>query len=518
MKIKTRMVSTHLLITLVALVFMISIGMSNIHDMLSKRAGAGIDGYASIQEARVEQIIEQHHDRLAVFTSRTQLRDSLKSYLGGDQSEGPRIRRILEDSRESIPDFDTVMVLGTDGTVLFSTDQSLEGQDYSKKSYLLDGNAGSTITVVTEPDMGRHLHLSGPLILDGQAIGVAVISEEMASLEKVTGDYTGLGDTGETELVLQDEAGEPVLLTQRRFEDEAIAVPVGRLPIDIALDGEDVSIGRAVDYRGQPVLFSSRYIEEEGWGLVVKQDEAEIYAQYGQLEKSLWFMGIVLLFLVGMMTYVTAKAMAEPIEKLTRLIGRISKGDEDAAIEPELLASEDEVGDLARAFERTMVSLKLAARRVKTGAAIDAAGTGKAASARLEELLAMLESMDLGIVAVNTKGDRTYLNEKAKRIFEPGGIPPWEWAKAYGAYMPDRKTPMPVEKMPLMIALSGKSVHGHPVHIRNENRKTWLALKISAMPVKDIGGNIIGAVSFFQFPEGSRKNPERKAKDGKSGG
>jgi len=51
-----------------------------------------------------------------------------------------------------------------------------------------------------------------------------------------------------------------------------------------------------------------------------------------------------------------------PIRKLTMTADKISKGETDVVINPDVLKSKDEIGDLARAFERTMTSLKLAMR------------------------------------------------------------------------------------------------------------------------------------------------------------
>lgn len=51
-----------------------------------------------------------------------------------------------------------------------------------------------------------------------------------------------------------------------------------------------------------------------------------------------------------------------PMEKLAATINEISMGRLEAEIPPELKGYEDEIGDVARAFGRTVVSLKLAVR------------------------------------------------------------------------------------------------------------------------------------------------------------
>ena len=54
--------------------------------------------------------------------------------------------------------------------------------------------------------------------------------------------------------------------------------------------------------------------------------------------------------------------ISKPIWKLTKTIEDISLGKLDTEVEGK--ERKDEIGDLARAFERTMVSLKLAKRKI----------------------------------------------------------------------------------------------------------------------------------------------------------
>ena len=65
------------------------------------------------------------------------------------------------------------------------------------------------------------------------------------------------------------------------------------------------------------------------------------------------FMAVVTALIV--VVYIT-----KPLIRLTKVIESISKGQLDANIDESILNKNDEIGDLAKAFDRTMVSLKLA--------------------------------------------------------------------------------------------------------------------------------------------------------------
>ena len=57
--------------------------------------------------------------------------------------------------------------------------------------------------------------------------------------------------------------------------------------------------------------------------------------------------------------------VTKPLVKVTNVIDSISKGNLATSIDGNILGTNDEIGDLARAFDRTMVSLKLAMKKNK---------------------------------------------------------------------------------------------------------------------------------------------------------
>lgn len=71
---------------------------------------------------------------------------------------------------------------------------------------------------------------------------------------------------------------------------------------------------------------------------------------------------LAMLVAIGV-AYILSRSIAEPIKKLTKVIEDISTGKLDTEIDPELKNSKDEIGRLANAFDRTIVSLKLAMKQ-----------------------------------------------------------------------------------------------------------------------------------------------------------
>ncbi|VVB98978.1 HAMP domain protein [uncultured archaeon] len=76
------------------------------------------------------------------------------------------------------------------------------------------------------------------------------------------------------------------------------------------------------------------------------------------VQKIMWLIALFILFGVAAGYFITM-SISEPIKKLTDAAEELSKGNLDAKIDESLRESNDELGALARAFNRTAVSLKL---------------------------------------------------------------------------------------------------------------------------------------------------------------
>ena len=87
--------------------------------------------------------------------------------------------------------------------------------------------------------------------------------------------------------------------------------------------------------------------------------------EYSKAVSSLYFtvffvsvLSIILMLSSGY--YASYVLVSRPIKSLTEVATAISIGKLDAKIDPKVMESKDEIGTLAKAFDRTMVSLKLA--------------------------------------------------------------------------------------------------------------------------------------------------------------
>ncbi len=311
---------------------------------------------SSIQEKRVNEALERYLEKVQAITSRTQLRASIKKYTEtGDADAIVTIQKIIQDARIATPSIKKVSVLDTHGLVLASTDVALVGKQFGSEEYFKKGLKTNNFSDVFKDEQNiLAVRLSGPFVLDSKMVGVAIIDASADSLVTITEDYTGLGKTGEVVLAERNQAGDALFLTPLRFDAGAAlrrAIPKEETssPIISALYGnEDAFLGGDTkDYRDELVFASTRFIEALGWGMVVKIDQAEVFAPINNLLTTFLLLVLSVALLSIVVALVAGRIIFRPISELTITAGNFQKGDFSKRVS---VQSKDEIGTLGTAF------------------------------------------------------------------------------------------------------------------------------------------------------------------------
>jgi methyl-accepting chemotaxis protein len=100
-----------------------------------------------------------------------------------------------------------------------------------------------------------------------------------------------------------------------------------------------------------------------GWTLIVQQDYDEAFAPLLDARRKAFVLTAVAAVLALAIAYLLAQQLATPIRALTAAADGISRGE----FEKQIPGTErkDEIGALARAFERTAISIKMAFERLR---------------------------------------------------------------------------------------------------------------------------------------------------------
>ena len=112
-----------------------------------------------------------------------------------------------------------------------------------------------------------------------------------------------------------------------------------------------------------------------------------------------------------------------------------------------------------------------------------------------EMLDAILESIDVGVVACDAVGNLSLFNRAARAIVgrDMKAMAPAEWSQYYAMYHVDGRTPLAMDEIPLVRALKGETVRDEPIVIASDGG-TPHSLLTSGRPLRSASGRPLGAV------------------------
>jgi len=131
MKTRTKLILAFVIVSLVTLPVASFIAYSTAEKALTDEILNRLESAAEIQGHRLESIVDQNLERLALVSSRTQLRLSLENYTRDPRTEyQDTMNQILLDARSSISSFRDLSVLTLDGKIVASTDTAKIGTNH----------------------------------------------------------------------------------------------------------------------------------------------------------------------------------------------------------------------------------------------------------------------------------------------------------------------------------------------------------------------------------------------------
>jgi HAMP domain-containing protein len=177
------------------------------------------------------------------------------------------------------------------------------------------------------------------------------------ALQSVTNDYTGLGETGESMIIKSEDDKTILVLNEvRHVIDEK---PSMHIPKSDASDfmtqtlaqTPGIFIEGAYDYRGTEVWVATRFLENLGWGIIVKVDAEEERERSVQLRSSMMDIGIALSAFAIIGGTLLGLYLARPIHNLAELVQRIRLGESDLRAE---VIGDDEIAYLSESLNELL--------------------------------------------------------------------------------------------------------------------------------------------------------------------
>lgn len=202
------------------------------------------------------------------------------------------------------------------------------------------------------------LFIAAPIVEGGRLLGVLAVQLSDEELYKYISGYGGLGQTGELMVAIRSGNDALVVVPLRHTPDSAFKkrIPLGSeqsIATQNAVQGQN-GAGIVIDHRGEETIAAWRYLPTFRWGMVVKVDTAEAFAPIVQQRNIIIGLGGVTLLLIGLTTIVVTRSISNPIVNLTHSVTSIAKGN----LDQQVTTTKDELGQLGRAFNQMVVSLK----------------------------------------------------------------------------------------------------------------------------------------------------------------
>jgi two-component system sensor histidine kinase/response regulator len=111
----------------------------------------------------------------------------------------------------------------------------------------------------------------------------------------------------------------------------------------------------------------------------------------------------------------------------------------------------------------------------------------------------VLDSMGEGLIAADRVGHFILWNNSAKKLMGryAADLPTEQWTEHYKVYFPDGSTPYPPDDLPLVRALRGEAAQLE-LMIRHPGSAPGVLLEVTARPVNDVTGKLIGGVAVLR--------------------
>ncbi len=253
------------------------------------------------------------------------------------------------------PDIAEVFLLDArTGEVVLSTDPAQEGKLKDDRPYFREGRAGPFVqSVYYSLSLGRStMTMATPVRDDSdRPVGVLVGRVNLARLDQVMAERTGLGTTGETFLVNRFNFFVSEVRGRDRLPEQAAVFTAG---VKAALRGEN---GTALyrNHRGIPVIGAYRWLPGVSLALVAEIEQAEAFAPVAGLRRTLLGVGLLLIAVVLPVALWLGRSVTRPVAALVEGARALGTGDLAHRIP---VAGPEELAFLAQAFNRMAEALE----------------------------------------------------------------------------------------------------------------------------------------------------------------
>ena len=353
-----RLVGSFLTVSVLTVGFVAFVAFVEARRALHEAIADRLTTVAVDKEGEVVRWVDQQRDLTVFLADLPVLRDdAMKLKLVPSQraiDARERIEKLLRGAIGARSDLAELSLLSSvGGEVIASTNPARLGNYRVNDLFYTRGKTETFIqNVYTSPVTGRtELTIATP-IFDAAGTTIAVLAGhlDLAYLDRLMADRTGLGSTGEAYLV----SAANDFVSADRFGREEFRRGVFSEGITAALGGTR-GVGVYTNYAGTPVIGAYRFIAARDLALLVEMRQDEAFAPARRLVVTILGIGLLsALLLAGGVVFI-ARQIARPVLAIAQAATSVAEGD-FTTVAPVL--TNDEVGVLATAFNEMTARLQ----------------------------------------------------------------------------------------------------------------------------------------------------------------
>lgn len=191
-------------------------------------------------------------------------------------------------------------------------------------------------------------------------IGKIIYEINLDFIYNLVKDSTGLGTTGETRLIKKERSDAVYISPSRHKNGQGISrVSIGSnrgIPAQKSIrDKGSKKSELNIDYRGEKVLSTWRYIKSIDWGVIVKIDQDEVNSPTNTLFNTFLIVGGFIMLFSILIGFLFSRVLIRPLLVLKDTINLLAKG-----ILPDKLrqSTADEIGEMTLQLNELVGTLK----------------------------------------------------------------------------------------------------------------------------------------------------------------
>lgn len=411
-----RLIGSFLTVSVLTVVFVALVAFFEARHALREAIADRLETVALQKEGELNRWVDLQR-RLTVFLSDLpqMRRDSALLVGEGSREARARIEALLLAAIGSRPDLEALCLLAPiGGEVLVSTERSHLGGYRASELFYERGKVATFVqNVYMSPITGRPAVTIATPVKDDDGRTVAVLAGDLdlAYIDRLTADRTGLGETGEAYLVSPFND----FVSSARFGRDEFRRGVFSTGIDAAISGGH-GVGVYENYAGTPVIGAYRWNAARELALLVEMRQAEAFAPARRLVVTILGIGLFSALMLAGGVFLIARQIARPILEITKAATALADGD-FTTVAP--VMTSDEVGLLATAFND--MTARLRHLYADLNEHVEAASLNVTALEKSQNLLQAIIDNSTTLIAVTDPGDRFLLLNRSFELLL--GIP-----------------------------------------------------------------------------------------------